>query len=144
MWHRVPNEHTGWIVSFNLYQSFFKSCKSVHARKLQKQKKKKIESKQESCLKRTQGSKVSPNSRLQDHRSEKNIVKAENSRAQLWQERNCRHRQPYNIKRRWEKNHAIYQNKVRTENGEGELGQPVQMNIYQSNTYRKNLYWLHF
>ena len=46
----------------------------------------------------------------------------------------------------WLKNHAIYQNKEYTslENKEMEPPKPVQMNICQSNTYRKDLSWLHF
>ena len=44
------------------------------------------------------------------------------------------------------KNHAIYQkNKQNSrENKEVEPAEPVQKNIYQSNTYRKDLNWLHF
>ena len=43
-------------------------------------------------------------------------------------------------------NYAIYQNSKKTslENKEVELVESVQMNIYQSNTYRKDLSWLHF
>ena len=42
-----------------------------------------------------------------------------------------------------DKNHAVYQNKeqLSLKNKEVELVEPVQMNIYQSNTYRKD--WLH-
>ena len=41
---------------------------------------------------------------------------------------------------------AIYQNNKETslENKEVEPVEPVQMNIYQSNTYRKDLSWPHF
>ena len=44
------------------------------------------------------------------------------------------------------KHYAIYQNNEQTslEKKEVEPLQPIQMNIYQSNTYRKNLSWLHF
>ena len=44
------------------------------------------------------------------------------------------------------KNHAIYQNNVKTslKNKEVEPVEPVQMNLYQSNTYRNDLSWLHF
>ena len=40
------------------------------------------------------------------------------------------------------KNHATYHNKQRTslENNEAQPVQPVQINIYQSNIYRKDLY----
>ena len=43
-------------------------------------------------------------------------------------------------------NYAIYQNngKASLENKEVEPVEPVQTNIYQSNTYRKDLSWLHF
>ena len=55
-------------------------------------------------------------------------------------------RQPCNIQEQRQKNHAIYQNNKQTslENKELEPVQPVQMNTYQSNTYRKVLSWLHF
>ena len=51
-----------------------------------------------------------------------------------------------NIKEWWQKNCAIYQNNEYTslENKEVEPIQPVQMNIYQSNTYKKDLSWLYF
>ena len=44
------------------------------------------------------------------------------------------------------KNHAIYQNNQWTllDKKEVEPVEPVQMNIYQSKTYRKDLSWLHF
>ena len=44
------------------------------------------------------------------------------------------------------KNHANYQNNKYNsiENTEVEPAKPVQMNIYQSNTYGKDLSWLHF
>ena len=44
------------------------------------------------------------------------------------------------------KNHAIYQNNEQTsiENKEVEPVEPVQINIYQSNTSREDLRWLHF
>ena len=44
------------------------------------------------------------------------------------------------------KNHAIYQNKkwISLENKEGEPVEPIQLTINQSNTYRKDLSWLHF
>ena len=44
------------------------------------------------------------------------------------------------------KNHAIFQNNEWTslENIEVEPVEPVQMNMYQSNIYRKDLSWLHF
>ena len=43
-------------------------------------------------------------------------------------------------------NYAIYQNSKKTslENKEVEPVESVQMNIYQSNNYRKDLSWLHF
>ena len=43
-------------------------------------------------------------------------------------------------------NHAIYQNKRKTslEKKEVEPLEPVLKNIYQSNTYRKDLSWPHF
>ena len=42
--------------------------------------------------------------------------------------------------------HAINQNNKQTflENKGVEPVEPVQMNIYQSNTYKKDLSWLHF
>ena len=42
--------------------------------------------------------------------------------------------------------HAIYQNNEKTLLGNKEVKpvEPVQMNIYQSNVYRKDLSWLHF
>ena len=42
--------------------------------------------------------------------------------------------------------HAINQNNKQTflENKGVEPAEPVQMNIYQSNTYKKDLSWLHF
>ena len=45
-----------------------------------------------------------------------------------------------------QKNHAIYQNNEKTsiKKNEVEPIEPVQMNIYQSNTYRKDLIWQHF
>ena len=51
-----------------------------------------------------------------------------------------------NIKEWWQKNCAVYQKNEYTslENKEVEPIQPVQMNIYQSNTYKKDLSWLHF
>ena len=41
---------------------------------------------------------------------------------------------------------TIYQNNEQTslDKKEVELVEPVQINIYQSNTYRKDLSWLHF
>ena len=43
-------------------------------------------------------------------------------------------------------NHTTYQNNEWTyhENEKVEPFQPIQMNIYQSNIYRKDLSWLHF
>ena len=44
------------------------------------------------------------------------------------------------------KNHTIYQNNKQSphENEEVKPVEPVHINIYQSNTYRKGLAWLHF
>ena len=60
--------------------------------------------------------------------------------------RNCWHRHPCNILEWQQKNNAIYQNNKYTslKNKEVEPVKPVQMNINQSNTYRKDLSWLHF
>ena len=46
----------------------------------------------------------------------------------------------------WQKNHAIYQNNkwISLSSKELEPLEPVQKQIYQSNTYRKELSWLHF
>ena len=43
-------------------------------------------------------------------------------------------------------NNAIYQNNEQTsfENKEVKPVEPVQVNIHQSNTYKKDLSWLHF
>ena len=59
---------------------------------------------------------------------------------------NCLHRHPYKIYEWSLKNHANYQNNewISHRNKETEPAQPVQMNIYQSNTYRKDLSQLHF
>ena len=45
-----------------------------------------------------------------------------------------------------QKIHVMYQNNEKTslENKEVETVEPVHMNIYQSNTYREDLRWLHF
>ena len=45
-----------------------------------------------------------------------------------------------------EKNHIIYHNNMQTylENKEVKPVEPVQMNIYQINNYRKDLSWLYF
>ena len=45
-----------------------------------------------------------------------------------------------------QKSHAIYQNNEKTspENKELEPAEPVQISIYPSNTYRKDLSWLQF
>ena len=45
-----------------------------------------------------------------------------------------------------DKNHAIYQNnkQISLKKKEVEPVEPVQKNIYQSNTYRKDLSWPHF
>ena len=45
-----------------------------------------------------------------------------------------------------DKNHAIYHNdkQISLEDKEVEPAEPVQMNIYESNTYRKESSWLHF
>ena len=46
----------------------------------------------------------------------------------------------------WQKNYAIYQKNEETslENTEMEPVDPAQMNIYQSNNFKKDLSWLHF
>ena len=51
-----------------------------------------------------------------------------------------------NIQKQWQRNGAIYQNNEQSslENKEVEPVEQVQMNIYQSNTYRKDLSVLHF
>lgn len=43
-------------------------------------------------------------------------------------------------------NHGIYYNSEQTShrNEEAEPAEPGQMNIYQGNTYRTDLSWLHF
>ena len=57
------------------------------------------------------------------------------------QGRNCWRRHPCNIYEWWLKNHAIYQNNELTflKKKEVEPVQPVLKNIYESNTYRKDL-----
>ena len=60
--------------------------------------------------------------------------------------RGKKHKHSLNIQEWWQKNHAIYQNNGKTflKNNEVEPFDPVQINIYQINTYRKDLSWLYF
>ena len=57
-----------------------------------------------------------------------------------------RHQHPCNILKWWQKNYAIYQNNEQTSRRikEVEPVDPVQKNIYQSTTCKKDLSWLHF
>ena len=63
------------------------------------------------------------------------------------EERNCWPRHPCNIYQWWQKNRSVYQSNEWTtfNNKEVEPVEPVQMNIiYQSNTYNRDLSWLHY
>ena len=63
----------------------------------------------------------------------------------MCEERNCCHRHSITF-RNGDKNYAICQKNRQTShnNKEVETAEPVQINIYQTNTYRKDFNWLHF